>query len=73
MDDTLAIPIRLPEIDHTNMIGFLNADYKLRRLDNVDDIAYLYDKSKEIVGGKISISVLRQEKHKSLENAIRTI
>ncbi|MCR5738435.1 MAG: hypothetical protein K6G43_01295 [Lachnospiraceae bacterium] len=29
------------------MIGFLNSDYKLRRLDNNDDISYLYDIAQE--------------------------
>lgn len=37
------IPIALPEITPENMIGFLNDDYKIRRLDNTDDIAYIYD------------------------------
>ena len=47
LDDAVAVPIGLPEIDHTNMIGFLNSDYKLRRLDNNDDISYLYDIAQE--------------------------
>lgn len=37
------IPVALPEINHENMIGFLNDDYKIRRLDNMDDLAYIYD------------------------------
>lgn len=41
--DVPAIPIALPEIDPANMIGFLDSDYKIRRLDNADDIAYIYD------------------------------
>lgn len=41
--DALVIPIALPEIEPSNMIGFLDADYKIRRLDNADDIAYIYD------------------------------
>ena len=41
--DVPVIPIALPEIEPTNMIGFLDSDYKIRRLDNADDIAYIYD------------------------------
>ena len=37
------IPIAMPEINPDNMYGFLNSDYKLRRLDNLDDIAYIYE------------------------------
>lgn len=47
LDEAVTIPIGLPEISHNNMIGFLNSDYKLRRLDNDDDIAYLYDTAQE--------------------------
>ncbi len=41
--DVPVIPIALPEIQPADMIGFLNDDYKIRRLDNVDDLAYIYD------------------------------
>lgn len=44
------IPIALPDIDHKDMIGFLNDDYKLRRLDSDDDIAYIYDAVSEAMG-----------------------
>lgn len=37
------IPIALPEIKSKDMIGFLDSDYKIRRLDSSDDIAYIYD------------------------------
>ncbi len=47
IDEAKAIPIGLPEINHNNMLGFLNSEYKLRRLDNDDDIAYLYDEVRE--------------------------
>ena len=33
-----AVVIGLPEINHTNMHGFLNGDYKLRRLDDLGDM-----------------------------------
>ncbi len=68
LDDVLAVPIGMPEIDHTNMLGFLNSDYKLRRLDNEGDIAYLYDESSERVGGKnSSFSVITRETQKLKE------
>ena len=38
-----AIVVGLPEISHTNMLGFLNGDYKLRRLDNLSDVSAIYD------------------------------
>lgn len=42
-DDVPVIPVALPEIDCDNMFGFLNNEYKLRRLDSDDDISYIYD------------------------------
>lgn len=42
-EDVPVIPIALPEIDSTNMYGFLNNEYKLRRLDSDTDISYIYD------------------------------
>ena len=41
--DVPAVVIGLPEIDHNNMHGFLNSDYKLRRLDNLSDISAIHD------------------------------
>ena len=41
--ETAVILIALPEINPNNMIGFLNNEFKIRRLDNDDDIAYLSD------------------------------
>ena len=38
-----AVPIALPEITTDLMYGFLNNDYKIRRLDNDDDVSYIYD------------------------------
>ncbi|HWP80883.1 MAG TPA: toll/interleukin-1 receptor domain-containing protein, partial [Candidatus Acidoferrum sp.] len=37
------IPIALPEISSNSMYGFLDDDYKIRRLDNENDISYIYD------------------------------
>lgn len=38
-----AIVVGLPEISHKNMHGFLNSDFKLRRLDDLGDISAIYD------------------------------
>lgn len=62
LNEVLAIPFGLPEIDRTNMIGFLDNDYKLRRMDKDEDIAYLYDQAKKSVGGSDALhSVVTQE------------
>ena len=42
-DSTTVIPIALPEINEDNMYGFLNSEYKIRRLDNENDISYVYE------------------------------
>lgn len=42
-DDVPTIPIGVSEFKIDNMLGFINNDYKLRRLDNIDDISYIYD------------------------------
>ena len=42
-DSVPAITIGLPEVTPEKMYGFLNGDNKLRRLDNSDDIAAIYD------------------------------
>lgn len=42
-DNIPVVPIALPEINYTNMYGFLNNEYKLRRLDCDTDISYIYD------------------------------
>ena len=47
-DTTPAILISLPEINEKNMYGFLDPDYKIRRLDNMQDITYIYDTVKQI-------------------------
>lgn len=45
LEEALLIPIGLPEIEYTNMYGFVSSDYKLRRLDVDGDIAYLFDQA----------------------------
>lgn len=49
-DEIPVILIALEGIGHNDMQGFLNSDYKYRRLDNQDDIAYIYGKIKQILG-----------------------
>lgn len=48
--DVPVIPIALPEITPENMYGFLNNEYKIRRLDCSADIAYVYDTVCKAVG-----------------------
>lgn len=63
--DVPVIPIALPEISHQNMIGFLNDDYKIRRLDDADDIAYIYDTACEVSGSsQIKACVITAESRK---------
>lgn len=47
LTDVKIIPVGLPEINPNNMMGFVNSEYKLRRLDNDDDISYLHDEAQE--------------------------
>ena len=71
-DKSLVIPIGLPEIDHTNMIGFINSDYKLRRLDNNNDIAYIYDESRKRLNcADVTYSVVTRETEKLKEKYSR--
>lgn len=55
-DDIPVIPIALPEITYNDMFGFLNNEYKLRRLDSDGDISFIYDAVSEAVSAP-------QEKH----------
>ena len=48
-EDVPVIPVALPEINSDNMYGFLNNEYKLRRLDSDTDISYIYDTVSEAV------------------------
>ena len=58
-DQTPAIVIGLPEITPANMQGFLNNDYKLRRLDNFNDISEIYDTVQEKIPAiQVTYSVL---------------
>lgn len=59
------IPIALPEINSGNMYGFLNNEYKLRRLDSDTDISYIYDTVSEAVSANQSkVSIITRENNK---------
>lgn len=64
-DDTPVIPIALPEINPNNMYGFLNSEYKLRRLDSDTDVAYIYDAISEAVSAPhTKASIITSENNK---------
>ena len=68
LNEITVIPIGLPEITHEKMMGFLNSDYKIRRLDSDDDIAYIYDTVQEALGISIAKhSVINTETKKLKE------
>ena len=46
------IPLALPEISSENMYGFLNNEYKIRRLNCEDDVSYLYDTVRSAISAK---------------------
>ena len=48
--DKTVIVIALPEITEEKMIGFLNNENKIRRLDVEEDIAYIYDTIRKAIG-----------------------
>lgn len=64
--DKNIIPIALPEIDESNMYGFLNNDYKLHRLDSETDISDIYDTVREPlkVSPVVRTSTIISESHK---------
>lgn len=65
LDEIKTIPFGMPEISITDMVGFLNSDYILRRLDNDDDISYLYDQAQErVVATSVKYSIVTRESKK---------
>ena len=59
LEDVLVIPFALPEIDHNNMQGFVGAEYKLRRLNDDGDAAYLIDMAQNRLQTKnVSYSII---------------
>ena len=64
-EDIPVIPVALPEINSGNMYGFLNNEYKLRRLDSDTDISYIYDMVGEAVSAPhIKASLITHENNK---------
>ena len=47
-NDTRVLVIGLDDVQHSDMIGFLNDDYKIRRLDNSTDVAHVADMLQEL-------------------------
>lgn len=64
-DDVPVIPIALPEINSSNMYGFLSNEYKLRRLDSDTDIPYIYDVVSEAVSApRTKVGIITHESAK---------
>ena len=64
-EDVPVIPIALPEVNSSNMYGFLNNEYKLRRLDSDTDISYIYDTVNEALSAPhVKASVITYENNK---------
>lgn len=67
-NDVPVIPIALPEIDSNNMYGFLNNEYKIRRLDSDTDIAYIYDAvSEALTTQSAKVAIVTYESNKLKE------
>lgn len=64
-NDVPVIPIALSEISSNNMYGFLNSEYKLRRLDSDTDVSYIYDTVSEAVSAPhTKVGVITYENNK---------
>lgn len=64
-EDVPVIPIALPEINSNNMYGFLNSEYKLRRLDSDTDVSYIYDTVSEALSTQqVKASIITYENNK---------
>jgi len=51
-DNVPVIPIALPEITTANMYGFLDKEYKVRRLNSDTDISFIYDAVSDAIASK---------------------
>ncbi len=71
-EDTPVIPIALPEINPHNMLGFLNNEYKIRRLDLDTDVCYLYDTVISSLSIKTAKSSIITEENNKLRNKYTT-
>ncbi len=59
--DTPTIIIALSEIDDKTMVGFLNSDYILRRLNIESDISSIYDQLKVLYNIDSNVTVVNEE------------
>ena len=67
-DEVTALAIGLPEINCNNMLGFFGNDNKIRRLNNENDIAAMYDMVQKKLNVKVpGISIITIEKQKLFE------
>lgn len=74
LEEVRVIPIGLPEINESSMIGFLNDNYKLRRIDNDDDISYIYDQAQEILHtSQVKHSIITRETHRLKEKYLNYV
>ena len=65
-DDASVIPIGLSDVDHSDMIGFINSNYILRRIDKNTDLSHILD----IVQNKLS---LERASHTTVVNEINKL
>ena len=66
--DAHKIVIALPEINENCMLGFLNSEYKIRRLDNVDDMFSVTDIIKRVYPSFIASSAKLKNKIEQLSS-----
>lgn len=66
--DAHKIVIALPEINENCMLGFLNREYKIRRLDNADDVFSITDIIKRIYPSFITSSAKLKNKIEQLSS-----
>lgn len=64
-DEVDNIAVCLPEINEDNMWGFFNGENKVRRLDNENDVAAIYDAIRKRMNvSSVDYSVVTREKQK---------
>lgn len=66
--DAHKIVIALPEINENCMLGFLNSEYKIRRLDNADDMFSITDIIKRVYPSFITSSAKLKNKIEQLSS-----
>lgn len=66
--DIKVIVIALPEITPDNMYGFLDSNYKIRRINNDTDVSYIYEEIRETLNiPQVKIDVFTVEFKKLLK------